>query len=590
MKKNFLLLSAALVCSAGMYSSADDGKLTELLPAGVSANVDHEEKEYGPKTITIAGSAEKGYKAYFCADDGTHGEELWVSDGTPEGTKLVKDINPGLATSNINWITRFNDRVVFAADDGENGKEVWISDGTEAGTHMVADVHMLADSDPVGFCQLNENQFIFFAKDMDSETMTDAGEKWLYVSDGTEDGTHLVAEVDGMWLGREPGDNRFGTVVRVGRKVFFIGDTADKSQVTYGDELWVTDGTTEGTHMVKDINLEVNSNESATPGSTNGAAIAHFCNYYNEKLFFKAWSWESGNEPWATDGTEEGTYEIFNTNPTVSDNLDANGVPMGNGGGVTKTGYPAFGYVFFRSYTPETRDELGMTNCEKGNYKVFDCNTTEPTQDNSSYPDDGVEFDGYYVFCCNRGTNADIADPFQYGGELNVCDGDKTWVQYDFNPGTGCTWTRELIVVNGTLYWSNSGNKDNHNWTLTRLDKVDGGVPVTVTNIHPTDDQVYTLRNLDGKLVFFSNQTKQIYCYEYENPNKNLALNPDKMEIEFEPNNPLHNTGDGVEGIFNNDSNAPVEYYNLQGMRVDGKSAGLYIRRQGDKASKVIIK
>lgn len=38
------------------------------------------------------------------------------------------------------------------------------------------------------------------------------------------------------------------------------------------------------------------------------------------------------------------------------------------------------------------------------------------------------------------------------------------------------------------------------------------------------------------------------------------------------------------------DANAPVEYYNLQGMRVDNPENGLFIRRQGSKVSKVIIR
>ena len=38
------------------------------------------------------------------------------------------------------------------------------------------------------------------------------------------------------------------------------------------------------------------------------------------------------------------------------------------------------------------------------------------------------------------------------------------------------------------------------------------------------------------------------------------------------------------------DSEAPVEYYNLQGIRVNNPSAGIYIRKQGNKTSKIIIK
>jgi hypothetical protein len=45
----------------------------------------------------------------------------------------------------------------------------------------------------------------------------------------------------------------------------------------------------------------------------------------------------------------------------------------------------------------------------------------------------------------------------------------------------------------------------------------------------------------------------------------------------------------GVEGIAA-DSNAPVEYFNLQGIRVDNPENGLFIRRQGNSVSKVLVK
>ncbi|MCM1296756.1 MAG: hypothetical protein NC311_14555 [Muribaculaceae bacterium] len=47
--------------------------------------------------------------------------------------------------------------------------------------------------------------------------------------------------------------------------------------------------------------------------------------------------------------------------------------------------------------------------------------------------------------------------------------------------------------------------------------------------------------------------------------------------------------GSGVANI-ETDENAPVEYYNLQGVRVANPENGIYIRRQGSKATKVLVK
>ena len=43
-----------------------------------------------------------------------------------------------------------------------------------------------------------------------------------------------------------------------------------------------------------------------------------------------------------------------------------------------------------------------------------------------------------------------------------------------------------------------------------------------------------------------------------------------------------------IEGI--DAENAPAEYFNLQGVRVENPENGLFIRRQGNKVEKVIVK
>lgn len=49
------------------------------------------------------------------------------------------------------------------------------------------------------------------------------------------------------------------------------------------------------------------------------------------------------------------------------------------------------------------------------------------------------------------------------------------------------------------------------------------------------------------------------------------------------------NNGAGVNDIVS-DENAPVEYFNLQGVKVAGDQPGLYIRRQGSNVTKIIVK
>ncbi len=69
------------------------------------------------------------------------GLELWVSDGTADGTRLVKDINPGRIDSIPGSLTVVGDVVYFAASSPAPDRELWVTDGTEDGTHLFVDAN-----------------------------------------------------------------------------------------------------------------------------------------------------------------------------------------------------------------------------------------------------------------------------------------------------------------------------------------------------------------------------------------------------------------------------------------------------------------
>ncbi len=99
-----------------------------------------------PENLTEAGG-----KLFFTAFTPASGRELWVSSAST-GTVMVKDIRPGAASPNISGMKNVDGIIVFSADDGVHGREVWLSDGTVAGTVMLEDLALLsASSNPGGF-------------------------------------------------------------------------------------------------------------------------------------------------------------------------------------------------------------------------------------------------------------------------------------------------------------------------------------------------------------------------------------------------------------------------------------------------------
>jgi ELWxxDGT repeat protein len=104
----------------------------------------------------------------FTADDGEHGRELWRADSIdapiPTTTAMVSDLLPGAAGSSPGSPTPVAGEPVFVADDGTHGPEIWASDGTRAGTVLAADIlEGSTGSDPASLTA--EGRRLFFLAD-----------------------------------------------------------------------------------------------------------------------------------------------------------------------------------------------------------------------------------------------------------------------------------------------------------------------------------------------------------------------------------------------------------------------------------------
>ena len=234
-----------------------------------------------------------GNTSYFTAIDATHGRELWKTDGTAAGTVMVKDINSASGTSFISELTAVGNTLYFIANDGTNGMELWKSDGTAAGTVMVKDIS--GSSSNPSFLTAVGNTLFFRANDG-----THGHELWK--SDGTASGTVMVKDINNGSIGNYATD-----FTAVGSTLYFQADDG-----THGGELWKSDGTTAGTVMVKDI----------TNGS--GSNQFHVAAAVGNTLYFQANDDIHGQELWKSDGTTSGTVMVKDINNGSSHGLRIN--------------------------------------------------------------------------------------------------------------------------------------------------------------------------------------------------------------------------------------------------------------------------
>lgn len=218
--------------------------------------------------------------AYFLADDGIHGQELWTTDGTAAGTALLKDVNPGAAGSNIRNMIDVNGTLYFGADDGVHGRELWKSDGTEVGTVLVKDINPGLAQGLASYTFEPVSLVYFSASD------SKYGRE-LWKSDGTTAGTVLVKDINPNGLSIQSVST---SMIAVGNTLYFGADDG-----SHGEELWKTDGTAAGTVLVADIVPGVGSSNPRNMAAPNG------------QLYFTARDLTGDFKLWTSDGTDAGT-------------------------------------------------------------------------------------------------------------------------------------------------------------------------------------------------------------------------------------------------------------------------------------------
>ena len=250
---------------------------------------------------------------FFTANNGETGNELWVSDGTAAGTQLLVDINPGSYSgyygeypysSYADDFTEFNGQLFFTANDGENGNELWVSDGTAAGTQLLVDIRpgssdygYVYGSYADDFTEFN-GQLFFTANDGENGNE-------LWVSDGTAAGTQLLVDINPGssygYYGGSLNSSYADDFTEFNGQLFFTAIDGEN-----GNELWVSDGTAAGTQLLVDINP---TNGGYYYGGVSNLTVA------DDLLFFTATDAFNGQELWVTDGTTEGTQLFQDINP-----------------------------------------------------------------------------------------------------------------------------------------------------------------------------------------------------------------------------------------------------------------------------------
>lgn len=183
-----------------------------------------------------------GPRVYFSAYTATEGRELWITDGTPAGTRLVVDLVPGRVGSSPTLVRAMGTRIAFVAQGGT----LYASGGSASSTQRLhAGPVFLTSSAVVG------GRLVFNAWDS-----TSGYEPWT--TDGTPAGTRLLKDI---MPGRNGSSPSVFTNAGATLAYFFTVEGASR-------RIWQTDGSAANTRPVVTMPFFLGVREAVFTGQT----------------------------------------------------------------------------------------------------------------------------------------------------------------------------------------------------------------------------------------------------------------------------------------------------------------------------------
>ncbi len=220
-----------------LYFAASDSAGIELWKSDGSAAGTTLVKDLTPQAGESSGISSIVAAAdgvYFGANGGVRG--LYRTDGTAAGTTLIADIAPA-PTGGIRDLSAFGDSILFAGNTPELEKEPWISDGTPAGTRLLKDIAPT----------LAASLFRANLYDIGGQAVYVSADSTLRSSDGSAAGMHVLKDFYSV----SNDSTRERSPVVLSGTLYFAGQ--DEINGGAGRELWRTDGTVQGTVLVADV-------------------------------------------------------------------------------------------------------------------------------------------------------------------------------------------------------------------------------------------------------------------------------------------------------------------------------------------------